>query len=88
NKAKEIYKNIKEDLIYEAEEFYSNNENLDKDINEMLLNVEEEYLNEELAEKMMDLQNLKGKKEEIEILKKINEINKRKENIKNNRFKK
>ena len=88
NKAKEIYKNIKEDLIYEAEEFYSNNENLDKDINEMLLNVEEEYLNEELAEKMMDLQNLKGKKEEIEILKNINEINKRKENIKNNRFKK
>lgn len=87
-KVKEVYKDIKEDLIYEAEEFYSNNENLDKDVNEMLLNIEEEYLNEELAKEMVDLQNLKGKKEEIEIFKKINEINKRKEDIKNSRFKK
>ena len=84
-KAREAYKDIKEDLIYEAETFYFNNENLQKDVNEMLLNIEEEYLNEELFQKMTELQNFKGKKEEIEILKKINEINKRKEEIKSNR---
>jgi hypothetical protein len=87
-KVREKYKDVKEDLIYEVEEFYSNNENLDKDVNEMLLNIEEEYLNEELATQMMELQNLKGKEEEAEIFKKINEINKRKEYIKNSRIKK
>ncbi|MEK7088704.1 MAG: toprim domain-containing protein, partial [Patescibacteria group bacterium] len=85
NKVKETYKNIKEDLIYEAEEFYSNSGSLQKDVNEMLLNIEEEYLNEELNKKMIEFNNFKGKKEEIEILKKINEMNKRKEEIKNNR---
>jgi DNA primase len=97
DKIKDIYKNIKEDLIYEAEEFYLNNENLQKDVNEMLLNIEEEYLNEELNDKMIELKSLKnnpeGKplasygagKEEVEILKKIDEIIKKKEKIKNNR---
>ncbi|TSC77675.1 MAG: DNA primase [Parcubacteria group bacterium Gr01-1014_24] len=85
DKVKKVYEDIKEDLIYEAEVFYSNSENLQKDVNEMLLNIEEEYLNEELVKKMIELKNLKDKKEEIEILKKINEINKRKEEIKNNR---
>ena len=83
DKVKEIYKNIKEDLIYEAEEFYSNSESLQKDIDEMLLNIEEEYLNEELNKKMVEFHDFKGKIEEIEILKKINEMNKRKEEIKN-----
>lgn len=86
-KVKERYKDIREDLIYEAEEFYSNNENLEKDVGEMLLNIEEEYLNEELSKMMVDLRNLKGREEELEIFKKINEINKRKEDIKNNRLK-
>jgi len=90
-KIRKIYENIKEDLIYEAEEFYSNSKNLTKDVNEMLLNIEEEYLNEELNKKMMQFKNLKDKEDlskqtvEIEILKKINEITKRKEEIKNKR---
>ncbi len=84
-KVKSLYEVLKEDLIYEAEEFYSNNENLEKDVHEMLLNVEEEYLNEELSKKMLELQNFKGKEEEIEILRRINEINKRKEEIKSGR---
>jgi DNA primase len=84
-KAREVYKNVKEDLIYEAEEFYATSEDLQKDINEMMLSIEEEYLNEELVRKMVELKNLKDKKEEMEILKKINEINKRKEEIKNSR---
>ena len=99
-KAKEIYQDKKEDLIFEAEAFYLNNENLQKDVKEMLLSIEEEYLNEELFKKMIELKNLKenpeGKqkasygagKEEAEILKKINEINRKKEEIKNNRYQK
>ncbi|PIR69069.1 hypothetical protein COU48_00540, partial [Candidatus Nomurabacteria bacterium CG10_big_fil_rev_8_21_14_0_10_03_31_7] len=82
---KEKYENIKEDLISEAEEFYSNNENLQKDIDEMLLNIEEEYLKEELSKNMVDLYNLKGREEEIIIFKKINEINKKIQDIKNGR---
>lgn len=88
-KIKDKYKDIKEDLVYEVEEFYANDENLEKDVNEMLFNIEEEYLNEELIKKMMELQDSKGKEEkEIEILKTINDINKRKEEIKNGRLKK
>ncbi len=87
-KVKEKYTDLKEDLIYEVEEFYLNDETLERDVGEMLLNIEEEYLNEELAKKMIELQSLKGKKEEIEILKRINEISRRKEEIKNGRIKK
>ena len=86
DKARELYESAKEDLIYEAEAFYLNSENLQKDVREMLLSIEEEYLNEELVKKMIELKNLKNnKKEEIEILQKINEINKKKEEIKNSR---
>ena len=84
-KVKEVYKDFKEELIYEAEEFYSNSENLQKDVEEMLLNLEEEYLNEELSKKMIEFRSFKNKEEETEILKKINEITKRKEEIKNSR---
>ncbi|MBI2627505.1 DNA primase [Candidatus Nomurabacteria bacterium] len=101
-KVKEYYKDKKEDLIFEAEAFYSNSENLQKDVREMLLSIEEEYLNEELVKKMIELKNLKDEKaksnvigspdtsakvfrDEAEILKRINEINKRKEEIKNSR---
>lgn len=83
-----IYENIKEDLIFEAEEFYSSNENLKKDVKEMLLNIEEEYLNEKLLKKMIDLKNSKGTSEEKEILKDINNLNKRKEEIKSGRLSK
>ncbi|MDO8659869.1 MAG: DNA primase [Candidatus Parcubacteria bacterium] len=85
DKVRGFYENVKEDLIYEAEEFYSHSEKLEKDVNEMLLNLEEAYLNEELIKKMIELKNLKDKTQELEILKQINEINKRKEEIKNSR---
>jgi DNA primase len=87
-KVRDKFLNIKEDLIYEAEEFYSDNQNLNKDVNEMLLNIEEEYLKEELTKNMIELQNLKGKEEEMEIFKKINEINKKIQDIKNGRLSK
>ncbi len=85
DKAKEALKDIKEDLIYEAEVFYLNSENLQKDVDEMLLSIEEEYLNEELVKTMIEFKNLKDKEIEVEILKKIDKINKRKEEIKNSR---
>ncbi|MDD5721176.1 MAG: DNA primase [Candidatus Pacebacteria bacterium] len=85
---KEKYKDRREDLIYEVEEFYSNNENLEKDVEEMLLNIEEEYLNEEFSIKMIEYQNCKDKIEKEEIFKKISEITKRKEDIKNSRIRK
>lgn len=91
NKVKDVYKDIREDLIYEAEAFYSNTENLKKDVDEMLLSIEEEYLNEELMKTMVEFKNLKDKKDltaqagEVEILKRIDKINKRKEEIKNSR---
>lgn len=85
---RESFKDIKEDLVYEAEEFYLDSENLQKDVKEMMLSLEEEYLNEELVKKMIELKNLKDKKQEVEILKRISEINKRKEEIKNSRNKK
>jgi DNA primase len=82
---KESYQDRKEDLIYEAEEFYSNTENLEKDLHEMLGNLEEEHLNEELMRNMVALKNIGDLKQEAEILKKIHDISKRKEEIKNNR---
>ncbi|MCX6752975.1 MAG: DNA primase [Candidatus Nomurabacteria bacterium] len=85
NKVKDIYDLMKEDLVFEAEAFYTNSEHLEKDVKEMLSNIEEEYLNEELTQKMIDLKNVKDKGDEVEILKRINEINKNKEEIKRGR---
>jgi len=90
-KVRSVYEDIKEDLIYEAEAFYVNSENLQRDVDEMLLSIEEEYLNEDLGREMVKLKNLKDRNDlsvqagEIDILKRINLINKRKEEIKNSR---
>lgn len=84
-KAKELYEPMKEDLIFEAEAFYTNSDNLEKDVKEMLGNIEEEYLNEELTKNMVELKKLKGKEGEVEILRRIDELNKRKEVIKSGR---
>ncbi|MBI3888463.1 DNA primase [Candidatus Nomurabacteria bacterium] len=80
------FENIKEDLIFEAEVFYSNNEDLKKSVNEMFLNLEEENINEELNKKMMELRQTKEEETGKRILKEISELNKKKENIKNGRF--
>ena len=82
--------NNKEDLIFEAEVFYSGDVDLLKDINELLINLEEEYLKEELFKKMQELHIYEEKKDENngrQILKEINEINKKIQDIKNGRLK-
>ena len=84
----EKYKDTKEDLIFEAEVSHTDNDNLEKDVAEMFLNFEEENINEELNKKMSELkrepEGEKGKK----ILQEINELIKKKEDIKNGRLNK
>ncbi|OGJ15036.1 DNA primase [Candidatus Nomurabacteria bacterium RIFOXYD1_FULL_39_12] len=84
----EKYKDTKEDLIFEAEVSHTDNDNLEKDVAEMFLNFEEENINEELYKKMSELkrepEGEKGKK----ILQEINELIKKKEEIKNGRLNK
>ena len=82
------YKDTKEDLIFEAEVLYAQNENLGHNIEEMFLNLEEENINEQLNKKMMELRQAKDEKIGQVILKEISELNKRKEEIKNGRGKK
>jgi DNA primase len=82
------YENIREDLIFEAEVFYTNNENLEKSVKEMFLNLEEENINETLGRKMMELKRTPDEDIGKKILQEINDLNKKKEDIKNNRLKK
>jgi DNA primase len=85
------FKDNKEDLVFEAEVFYGEDVNLEKDVLELLDNLKEESLKEELFRKMQELRILEIKKDDkgsIEILNEINEINKRIQNIKNGRLKK
>ncbi len=85
----EKYKEVEADLIFEAEVFYQNNDNHDeilkKDVREMLANLEEENINEMLSQKMQELRRVKDKTEETVLLKEINDLNKKKEDIKNSR---
>lgn len=84
-------KNNKEDLIFEAEVFYAEDTDIEKDVKELLDNLAEEYLKEELAGKMQELrvyETGKEKDKSTQILKEINEINNKIQNIKNSRLKK
>jgi len=74
----EKYKGSESDLIFEAEVFYGNSENLEKDIEELLTNLEEERINEELLRKMQELRIIKDKDKEMKLLAEIQELNKKK----------
>ena len=91
----------KEDLLFEAEVFYGGDTNLEKDLVELLSNLREEALKEELFKKMQELRVVEEKKPDqldghsggdtdkiSEVLKQINEINNKIQNLKNNRLKK
>ena len=82
------YESAAQELVFEAEVFYANSENLDKSIQEMFLNLEEENINEELGKKMSELKREPSGESGKRILQEINELNKRKEDIKNGRLKK
>lgn len=90
DKLLERLNNDKEGLIFEAEVFYGGDVDLEKDVEELLANLREEHLKEKLFRKMQELQNSEGKKDldkSNQILKEINEINKKVQSIKNSRLK-
>ncbi|MBI5139290.1 DNA primase [Candidatus Nomurabacteria bacterium] len=79
----------KEDLIFEAEVFYGGGLDFKKDIEELISNLEEEYLKEKLGYKMRELHTAEEHKEQNkapEILKEINDINNKIQDIKNKRL--
>jgi len=79
---------IKEDLIYEAEVFYSGGADLKRDIIELINNLKEENLKEELARKMHELylaEEAKDQKKVEEILKECQIINNKIQEIKSSR---
>ena len=78
HKLLEKHRDKESDLIFEAEVFYGNNENLEKDIAELLTNLEEERINEELLQKMQELRSVRDKDKEIKLLAEIQELNKQK----------
>jgi len=83
-------KDNKEDLIFEAEVFYGEDNDLGKDVLELLFNLKEESLKEEQFHKMQELRIYESKKENEKvalILKEINEINQKIQIIKNSRLK-
>ncbi|MBY0376353.1 DNA primase [Patescibacteria group bacterium] len=78
-------KDNKEDLVFEAEIFYGEGIDIQKDVGELLLNLREEYLKEKLSQKMQELHIIEESKDQAkatEILKEINEINTQIQNIK------
>ena len=83
--------NNREDLIFEAEVFYGQGEGLEKDVGELLNNLKEESLKEELLRKMQELHFTEEKNEKdkaLLILKEINEINNKIQNIKSGKHNK
>jgi DNA primase len=85
------FKDSKEDLIFEAEVSYDENFKLDKEINELLQNLESEYLKEKLARSMIDLKKFEEQKDadgSMRILGEIRDLNNKIQDIKNGRLSK
>lgn len=68
-----IFEKEKELLLFETESYYNNKTNLEKDIDELLVSLEEEYLKQELSLAMINLQKAEQKKESGEVLKYLEE---------------
>lgn len=84
----ERYAPYKEDLLYEAEVFYSNGVDIKRDTIELLNNLKEENLKEQLAKKMHELYKAEEVHDESkiqEILKECQIINNKIHEIKNSR---
>lgn len=89
NDVKNKFEKTKEDLIYEAEVFYSGDVDIKDDIKELLANFKEEQVNEKLFEAMQDLKKYEQEKNIGKInntLKIITDLNNKKQEIKNNRL--
>lgn len=83
-------KDSRDDLIFEAEVFYGGDADLEKDVREMIGNLEEECLKEELERKMRELREAEEKKDSqksAEILQECQVLNNKIQDIKNGRLK-
>jgi hypothetical protein len=79
----------KNDLIFQAEMYYTEDKSLIKELEELLDNLEKEKLEEQLSGLMNDLRKADERKDEKEseaILQKCHEVSKRINEIKNSRF--
>jgi DNA primase len=88
---REKLKDSLEDLIFEAEVFYGQDVDLEKEIPELIFNLREEFLKEKLFKKMQELRIMEEKKDSTGakiILKEINDISSKIQDIKNSRSKK
>jgi len=88
---REKLKDSLEDLIFEAEVFYGQDVDLEKEIPELIFNLREEFLKEKLFKKMQELRMMEEKKDSVgakQILKEINDISSKIQDIKNSRSKK
>lgn len=68
-----IFEKDKELLLFETESYYNNKNNLEKDIDELLVSLEEEYLKKELQLAMTNLTLAEQKRESGEVLKFLEE---------------
>lgn len=68
-----IFEKDKELLLFETESHYNDKNNLEKDIDELLVSLEEEYLKKELSNAMTNLQMAEQKRESGEVLKFLEE---------------
>lgn len=83
-------KDNEEDLIFEAEVFYGGGSDINKDIKEMMSNLKEEYLKEELENKMRELHKAEEKKDgalSAKILHEVQILSSKIQDIKNGRLK-
>ena len=91
DKIKDFYEPFKDELIFEAEKWYSNKDNeLEKDTEEIILNLEEEILNSQLYSLQIKIKDKEkgGEKEKLkEDLINYQKIVEKIENIKNRRIK-
>ncbi|KND49840.1 MAG: DNA primase [Parcubacteria bacterium C7867-003] len=68
-----IFEKDKELLLFETESYYNNKNNLEKDVDELLVSLEEEYLKRELAVAMENLQKAEQRRESGEVLRFLEE---------------
>ncbi len=71
-----IFEKDKELLLFETETYYNSKNNLEKDIDELLVSLEEEYLKKELSLAMENLQKAEQKRDSGEVLRFLEECQK------------
>ncbi len=69
-----IFEKDTETLLFETESYYNGKSNLEKDVDELLVSLEEEYLKKELGLAMNNLTKAEQKRESGEVLKFLEEV--------------